>query len=40
LVAQGQEPAEHLQEGAGRSERQGGGDKGLFDKAKDKLTGR
>jgi hypothetical protein len=37
-LVSGQEPAEHLQEDAGRSEREED-DKGLIEKAKDKLTG-
>ncbi len=37
-LVSGQEPAEHLQEDAGGSERKED-DKGLIDKAKDKLKG-
>ncbi len=37
-LGSGQEPAEHLQEDAGESERKEN-DKGLIDKAKDKLKG-
>ena len=37
-LASGQKPPEHLQENAGESERED--DKGLLDRAKDKLTGR
>ena len=41
VLGQGAEPAEHLHEEAGRSARseRGKEDKGLIEKAKDKLTG-